>query len=299
MHWIGRNGPLASLLVLICLALAALPGCGGDGAGGAAAGGDGIPQRIVSLSPTATEDLFAIGAGEQVIAVDDQSNFPPRAPRTELSGFQPSVEAVASYRPDLVVAAGEGTAAAVRGLRKLGVKVVVQEAAGSLPDAYAQIEELGRLTGHAEQSRRVVAEMRAGIASAIEGAPSARGLTVFHELSPDYFSAASDTFIGRLYRLFGLANIADEAAAAAGTPYPQLSSEHIVAADPDLIVLADVKCCGQSPATVRRRAGWDEIAALDGGGVVAIDDDIASRWGPRVPRFAARLAAAIEAVREG
>jgi iron complex transport system substrate-binding protein len=296
MNWTGRFGPLASILALCSLALLVASGCG-DGTSATGAAGE-APRRIVSLSPTGTESLFAIGAGDRVIAVDDQSSFPPQAPRTELSGFQPNVEAVAAYRPDLVVAAGEGTAAAVRGLRKLGVKVVVQPAAESLRDAYAQVEELGRLTGHAERAREVVAEMRAGISAAVDSAPSGRGLSVFHELSPDYFSADSKSFIGRIYRLFGLANIADEAAAAAGSGYPQLSSEYIVAADPDLIVLADVKCCGQSPATVRRRAGWAGVAALRDGGVVAVDDDVASRWGPRVPRFAARIAAAIRAVRQ-
>lgn len=297
MRWTGRYGPIGSTLLVLVLAFAT-PGCGSSGT----TGEDGqvqaaVPQRIVSLSPTATEVLFAIGAGDRVVAVDDQSTFPPRAPRTELSGFQPNVEAVAAYRPDFVVAAGEGTAAAVRGLRKLGVPVLVQAAATSLREAYAQIEELGRSTDRVAAARAVVARTRAGIAAAVGRAVGGRGLRVFHELSPDYFSASSRTFIGRIYRLFGLDNIADAAAAAAGTEYPQLSSESIVAANPDLIVLADVKCCGQSPTAVERRAGWAPIEALRDGGVVAVDDDIASRWGPRVPLFAARIAAAIRAVR--
>jgi len=285
-----------ALIVLALLALV-VAGCGSESEGSGATS-DGTPERIVSLSPTATEDLFAIGAGEDVVAVDEQSDFPPQVPQTELSGFQPNVEAIADYEPDLVVASAEGTEAAARGLRKLGVEVLVQPAAATLGQAYEQIRELGRITGHEEEAEAVVEEMRKRIAAAIGGVPDGRGLSVYHELSPDYFSADSSTFIGRIYDSFGIENIADGATDQGGG-YPQLSAEHIVNSNPDLIVLADGECCGQSPATVRRRDGWGGLAALGNGGLIAIDDDIASRWGPRVPVFAERIAAAITAVREG
>lgn len=286
-----------ALIVLALLALV-VAGCGSEGEGSGAAS-DGTPERIVSLSPTATEDLFAIGAGEDVVAVDEQSDFPPQVPQTELSGFQPNVEAIADYEPDLVVASAEGTEAAVRDLRKLGVEVLVQPAATTLGQAYDQIRELGRITGHEAEADAVVEEMRGRIAAAIGDAPGGDGLRVYHELSPDYFSADSSTFIGRIYGRFGLDNVADGAAAAGSGGYPQLSAEHIVNSNPDLIVLADVECCGQSPATVRSRDGWSSVAALGNGGLIAIEDDIASRWGPRAPVFAERVAAAIAAVQEG
>jgi iron complex transport system substrate-binding protein len=285
-----------ALIVLALLALV-IAGCGSESEG-SGAGTDGTPERIVSLSPTATEDLFAIGAGEDVVAVDEQSDFPPRVPQTDLSGFQPNVEAIAGYEPDLVVASAEGTEAAARGLRKLGVEVLVQPAAATLGQAYEQIRELGRITGHEGEADAVVEEMRGRIDAAIGGGSGGAGLSVYHELSPDYFSADSSTFIGRIYDSFGVENIADGAAEQSGG-YPQLSAEHIVNSNPDLVVLADVECCGQSPATVRRRDGWSGVAALGNGGLIAIDDDIASRWGPRVPVFAERVAAAIAAVREG
>jgi iron complex transport system substrate-binding protein len=284
-------------LILAIAALVAVAGCGDQPAGGDP-GSEARPNRIVSLSPTATETLFAIGAGRQVIAVDGESDFPPAAPRTELSGFQPNVEAIASHSPDLVVLSGEGTAAAERGLERLGVPVVLHDAAASLPEAYGQIHELGRLTGRVEPARRVVRRVRAEIDDAVDGVPAGTELSVYHELSPDYFSAGSATFIGRIYRLLGLENIADRAVDAAGTGYPQLSSEHIVAADPDLIVLADIECCGQSEEAVRGRPGWSGVSALREDGVVAIDDDIASRWGPRIPSFVTSIATAIETRRE-
>jgi iron complex transport system substrate-binding protein len=286
------RGPLILAAALLALAVG---GCGSEQGSSAA---NGTPQRIVSLSPTASESLFAIGAGDRVVAVDEQSDFPPGVPRTELSGFQPNVEAIAAYEPDLVLASAEGTEAAVRGLRKLGVEVLVQPAAATLAQAYAQIQELGRITGRGPQAAAVVKRMRERIAAATDAVPDGGdGLSVYHELSPDYFSADSSTFIGRIYHRFDLANVADGAAAQGGG-YPQLSAEHIVKANPDLIVLADVECCAQSPATVRRRDGWGGLAALGNGGLIAIDDDIASRWGPRVPVFAERIAAAIEALQE-
>ena len=240
------------------------------------------PHRIVSLSPTATESLFAIGAGRQVIAVDDQSDYPKRAPRTRLSGYTPNVEAIASYRPDLVVLSGDANDV-VAGLRKLGIRVLLQPAAKTLADAYGQINQLGAVTGHKRAAAELVGRMRKAIAKTVKSVPKLR-LSVYHELDPTYYSATSKTFIGRIYTLFGLRNIAD-AADSAGTGYPQLSGEYILSANPGLIVLADTRCCGQSAATVANRPGWSGIAAVRSSRVVSIDDSVASRWGPRVVDF--------------
>ena len=240
------------------------------------------PHRIVSLSPTATESLFAIGAGKQVIAVDDQSDYPKRAPRTSLSGYTPNVEAIAGYRPDLVLLSGDANGV-VAGLRKLGIRVLLQPAAKTLPDAYAQIRQLGAVTGHKRAAVTLVAHMRKVIAQTLKSTPKRR-LAVYHELDPTYYSATSRTFIGRIYKLFGLRNIAD-AADSAGTGYPQLSGEYILSANPGLIVLADTRCCGQSAATVAARPGWSGLAAVKSRRVVSIDDSVASRWGPRIVDF--------------
>jgi iron complex transport system substrate-binding protein len=240
------------------------------------------PHRIVSLSPTATESLFAIGAGKQVVAVDDQSDYPKRAPRTRLSGYTPNVEAIASYRPDLVVLSGDANDV-VAGLRKLGIRVLLQPAAKTLADAYGQINQLGAVTGHKRAAAELVGRMRKAIAKTVKSVPKLR-LSVYHELDPTYYSATSKTFIGRIYTLFGLRNIAD-AADSAGTGYPQLSGEYILSANPGLIVLADTRCCGQSAATVANRPGWSGIAAVRSSRVVSIDDSVASRWGPRVVDF--------------
>lgn len=250
------------------------------------------PRRIVSLSATATEDLFAIGAGRQVIAVDGFSDFPAGTPRTDLSGFRPNVEAIAGYRPDLVVVASDANNV-VAGLRTLRVPVLLHPPARNFAAAYGQIVRLGRATGHTRAAAVRVARMRARIASLVASVPArARGRSVYHEISPDHYSATSATFIGGIYRLFELRNIADQAGGG-GSGFPQLSSEYIVAADPDLIVLADTTCCGQTAATVAARPGWTQIAAVKRGAIVRLDDSIAARWGPRIVNFVRAVAGAL------
>ncbi len=212
------------------------------------------PARIVSLSPTATETLFAIGAGRQVVAVDDQSDFPRTAPKTTLSGFTPNVEAIAGYRPDLVVISFDPKGLS-DALGRLGIPVVFHNAAATFPGAYQQIRQLGKLTGHTREADGLVVRMKRTIGSIVSKARAkATDAKVFHELDPTLYSVTSNTFVGRVYALFGLQNIAD-AATAAGTDYPQLSPEYVIAANPDLIVLADTVCCAQRRADRGRPAG--------------------------------------------
>jgi iron complex transport system substrate-binding protein len=257
---------------------------------------DERPQRIVSLSPTATEMLFAVGAGEQVIAVDDQSNYPPDAPTTDLSGFEPNVEAIAAYEPDLVVYSTEpGDLGST--LEGLGITTMLLPAATTLDDVYDQIGRLGIATGNAVEAADLVERLRVEVDSVLASVETPAGpVTFYHELDDTYYSVTSSTFIGQLYELVGLENIADEADET-GAGYPQLSAEYIIRADPDLIFLADTKCCGQSPRTVSERPGWRGITAVQRGNVVPLDDDIASRWGPRVVEFLRTIADAVSDMR--
>jgi iron complex transport system substrate-binding protein len=246
------------------------------------------PTRVISLSPTATEDLFALGAGRQVIAVDEDSDYPKQAPRTKLSGFTPNAEAVAGYNPDLVVVSNDG--GIVAQLQKLGIPVLLEPAADTIAQAYDQIRQLGIATGQSGGATKVVRAMQRKLTTLIRSVPkSRRHLRVFHELSPDFYSATSATFIGRVYKLFGFSNIAD-GADNTNTDYPQLSAEYVVSADPQIVVLADSVCCGTTAANVAARPGWSELAAVKQHRVVAVDDSIASRWGPRLVTFAAAVA---------
>jgi iron complex transport system substrate-binding protein len=255
---------------------------------------DEAPTRIVSLSPTATEDLFAVGAGKQVVAVDDQSTYPTEAPRTKLSGFQPNAEAVAGYSPDLVVASNDSNGL-VAALRKLDVTVLMLPAATTLEEAYRQIQVLGDATGHHDEAAEVVTGTEKRIDAAVASVPATtKGLKVYHELDQTFFSATSKTFVGTVYSRFGLRNIADSVGGPA-KDYPQLSAEFVVKSAPDVIVLADTKCCGQSAATLAKRPAFASVPAVRTGTIVPLDDDLASRWGPRVADLAEIVARALAA----
>jgi iron complex transport system substrate-binding protein len=240
------------------------------------------PASIVSLSPTATEMLWEIGAGDQVVAVDDQSDYPKAVPTTKLSGYEPNVEAVLEYEPDLVVAADD-TGDLVANLEKAHVPTLLLPAAEDLEETYSQMERLGEATGHADEAEHAVTHMREGIDRALEDAPDADGLTYLHELTPDLYTASGSTFIGEVYGLFGLENIADRSKVK--DDYPKLSKEYVVNADPDLVFLADGQCCAVSAADVEERAGWEQVAAVDDEQIHVVDEDVASRWGPRVVDF--------------
>ena len=249
------------------------------------------PEHIVSLSPTSTEVLFAIGAGGQVVAVDDQSNYPEEAPTTDLTGFEPNLEAIAGYDADLVILMYD-PGEVVAGLEALGIPVIVHPAAWTLEEAYAQIEQVGAATGHAADATELVESMRSDIAT-IEGATDGAGATYYHELSPDYYTVTSATFVGTLYERLGLTNIAD-GADPDGYGYPQLSPEHILAEDPSLIFLADTKCCSQDRETIAGRPGWGVLSAVQAGAISELDDDTASRWGPRVVDLFEAIAEAVD-----
>lgn len=250
------------------------------------------PEAIVSLSSTATEMLFALGADDQVVAVDEQSNYPAEAPTTDLSGLTPNVEAILAYSPDLVVV-GYDPGELVASLEAGGVNVISFSAAATIEDVYSQIEALGDATGHPEEASVVSGAIESELAEIVSNAPDGNGVTYFHELDNALFTATSSTFFGQIYALFGLENIADAAdedGSAAG--YPQLSAEYVVAADPDIIFLTDT-LYGESTDTVAARPGWDVLTAVREGDVVELDSDISSRWGPRVVDFAQAVSEAI------
>ena len=247
-----------------------------------------FPEAIISLSPTATEILFAIGAGGQVVAVDEYSTYPEEAPITDLSGFTPNIEAIAEYEPDLVVISYDPGDLVV-GLELLDIDVVMQGTALSVEDTYSQITELGELTGHSEEAQELNDSISADLASLAEN-PVGTGLTYFHEVDATLYTATSSTFIGQLYALLGLENIADPADEQ-GWGYPQLSPEYIVSANPDLIFLADA-IYGESLDTLMERPGWSEITAVQNYSVIELNET-SGRWGPRIVDFLTGIHAAI------
>lgn len=285
----GRTLPtLAAAAAALLLA-----GCAGDGEPGGdqttppAAGfpvtvGDltleAPPDRIVSLSPTATEMLYAIGAGEQVVAVDEFSNYPPEAPTTELSGFDVSPEAVAEFDPDLVVIssfAGE----VVPQLGALDIPVhLAPDDPTEMADVYQQFTDLGALTGRADEAADLVDRMSAELDKLAADAPArAEPLTYYFEIDDTYFTYTADSLVGALFARVGLENIVDEP----GAVSVQLNAETIIDANPDIIFLAST-ALGVDPEAVAARDGWSGIEAVRTGRIVPLDTDIAARWGPRI-----------------
>jgi iron complex transport system substrate-binding protein len=240
------------------------------------------PTKIVSMSATHTEMLYAIGAGDQVVAVDAFSNYPAGVPKTDLTGFAPNVEAIVEYETDLLVTDGDWDGTSMGALTDLGVPVLILPAALTLDDVYTQIEQLGAATGNIADAAAIVAGMQTEIAELMDSLPDSGGtLTLYHELDSSYYSVTSETFIGHIYGLMGLKNIAD-AVGDGAFGYPQLSEEYILEQDPDLILLADTICCEVTGESLKDRPGWDTLTAVQTGTVVELNDDIASRWGPRI-----------------
>lgn len=251
---------------------------------------ESAPERIVSLSPTATEILFAIGAGDQIVAVDAFSYFPEEAPVTELSGFDPNVEAVIAFDPDFVVISNDANDL-VASLTALDIPVLVSSAPADIEGGYATMADLGVATGHVDTTAEVIAGLREEIAAAFAVAPDTE-VRVYHELSESLFSASSFGFVGSVYAEMGAFNIADEADVDAGG-FPQLTEEYIIAADPELIVITDQ--VGYTAEDLAARPGWSEITAVKNGNIVVVNADIASRWGPRLPQFIQAVADAVAA----
>jgi len=248
------------------------------------------PARIVSLSPGATEVLFAIGAGDAVVGVDKFSDYPDAAAAVSqrFDGLHPNVEAIAALSPDLVFTQ-YNPSDFVASLDRLNVPVMywdIDTNVTSLADVGDMIVLLGRLTGHRDEANRVaaqfgerVARVKAKIQDLIHGP------TVYHELDNTFYSVSDSSFVGDLYVQLKAVNIASSNA----SPYPQLSQEAILAADPEVIVLAD-EAYGETPEKVRARPGWGKLRAVTANRIYALDPDIISRPGPRLADALEQLA---------
>jgi iron complex transport system substrate-binding protein len=297
---------MAPLLALV-LILSLVPACGGGTEGGSAAtaaagfpvevAGTVIPaepRRILSASASHTEILYALGAGAEIVATDQFSNFPAEAAATpKVDAFNLGVESVAAFAPDLVILSYDpGDLRA--GLAALGIPTLLFAPPTTLEDAFGQMTALGRAAGREQEAAALVAGLRSEVDRLAAARPAGSPpLTYYYELDPTLYSLTSGTFVGSLLALLGLESIAD-AADAAGTGFPQLSAEYILSSDPDFIFLADTRCCGQSVETVAARPGWGALQAVAGGRVVELDDDVASRWGPRLIDLLAAVAGAID-----
>jgi iron complex transport system substrate-binding protein len=255
------------------------------------------PTKIISLSPSATEILYAIGAGSQILAVDNLSNYPANAPTSEISAFEPNVEAILAKKPDLVLLSIDSTKAPQirNALVKLGIPVLMEKAPASLQDVYAENTLLARVTDRQAAAVKLNASMAKSIKDVLAKAKKSSKIRIFHELDDTYYSATSNTFIGKVYKSFGVVNIADAASGADSSGYPQLSAEYLLKSDPQVIFLADAQY-GVTAESVSKRAGWSQISAVKNKKIVELPSDIPSRWGPRLVDFYKLIGASLAKV---
>jgi iron complex transport system substrate-binding protein len=247
---------------------------------------DAPPSRIVSLSAAHVEVLYAIGAGDQLIAGDLFSDCPAAATELEhLDSFTPSVEAITALEPDLVLIFFDpgGLRDSLEGA---GVDVFMLNSPESVSGVLDQMEQIGQITGHLKEAGDYVAGMNARIEEIVSGLPDTEPPTVFHEVENTLFTAGPGSFVGDLYDILEALNIAE----ATGEPFPQMSAEAVIAAAPEVIILADEEA-GESAETVAARPGWDSIPAVQRGRIHAVDPDIVSRPGPRLITALETLAA--------
>lgn len=236
------------------------------------------PTRIISLSPGVTEILFAIGAGDQVVAVDEWANYPPETENLErVKYIDPDPERVLSLNPDLVLMA-TAQQPQVEQLRALDLQVMFNLEPDSIEGVLDNILLLGLVTGHTEEAETLVAQMRIRIVTVEEAiADVDEGPRVFYELSNDLYTVASDTFIGSTLTLLKAQNVA----AGAESAFPQLTAEALIEANPEVVLLADA-AWGESLETVSGRPGWDVVDAVVNERVYGVDPDTGNRPGPRI-----------------
>jgi iron complex transport system substrate-binding protein len=242
-------------------------------------------QRIVALAPSLTESLFAIGAGDQVVARDEFSNYPPKVVDLPAVGGVFSdfnYEAIVDLEPDLVLASGLNTAEQVQSMEDLGLTVFLVEDPTTLEEMYTSLEVLAELTGHQEGASELVVDLKARVSAVEEviATVEARPL-VFYELdSTDPsapYTAGSGTFINTLIEMAGGENLAADLEG----QYPQISIEELLVRDPNIILLGDA-AYGATPEAVAERPGWDALSAIQNGQIYPVNDDPVSRPGPRL-----------------
>ncbi len=237
------------------------------------------PTRILSLSASATEMLYAVGAGHQVVGVDQYSTYPANAPRTKFTGYESSAEDYLPLHPDLVLLAFN-TGTLLAQLQKLHIATLLLPPVSSIAGVNKQINEIGLATGHLAQATAARAALAQDLAASVSRVKArARHATYYIEIDPTYYTATSHTFIGALFSRFGMVNVADSAGRT-GSGYPQISSEDLLKTNPDYVFLADTVCCGQSVKTFAARPGFSALRAVTLGHVLGVNDSVASEWGP-------------------
>ena len=243
------------------------------------------PKRIISLSPSITEILFEIGSGNQVIAVDNLSNYPNEAPITDISAYDPNVEAISLLNPDLVILS-YNIKNLKTALKKIGIETIYLPAPLNFEDILDQIDYLGLQTGNEDKAKKLISKMKNRMKTLQKLRENEKATKIYHEIDPNYYSPSKFSFIGDIYQKLNYKNVADKADIS-NLGYPKLSPELIISENPDLIVLPGKD--NKYVEKVKLRPGWSYIEAVKKNNFLLTNNDIASRWGPRILNFASIL----------
>lgn len=237
------------------------------------------PKAIVSLAPSITEILYALGLEDKVAGVTEFCNYPPEAQtKPKVGGFADvSIEKLLALNPDLVLVSSIHIAQVLPELEKLGLTAVVIDA-HDLPQVLDSILLVGKMTGKEKEAKALVAEMQKRMDAVVKAVEGKKKPKVFWELSSDLWTVGPGSFVHDIIVRAGGENIAT------GQPYLQLTSEAVISADPEVIILADHPY-GETAETVAKRPGWNKITAVKEGRIIELTQeqtDIVSRPGPRV-----------------
>ncbi len=242
-------------------------------------------ERIVSLAPSATEILFAVGAGDQVIGRDSFSNFPESVKDLQDVGGSMgdySMETITSLNPDLVVLTEINTPEQVKALEDLGLTVYYIKNPVQLDGLYPILETVGQLTGHEKEASELVSSLTDRVAKVTETIAKAEDKPlVFYELdgsdTAKPWTSGPNTFMDQLIQMAGGVNVGS----AMKDAWAQISLEELLVQDPNIILLGDA-AYGMTPEQVATRAGWETLSAVKNNAIYAFNDDMASRPGPRM-----------------
>jgi iron complex transport system substrate-binding protein len=256
----------------------------------------GTPRRIVSLAPSVTEILFAVGAGAQVVGDTKYCNYPSEAKALlKIGGYTAktiNIEAVVDLMPDLVIAGTASQKPVVEALEKLNISVLVS-APDSFEALYASIEQIGAVTNHVQQAEALVTQMRKrvdAVTAKVATVPADQRPSVFWEVFDEPLTAAGpNTFIGQMIQLVGATNIFADAR----EDYPQVSAELVLERNPDIILGPTTQSAKLTPDLVAQRPGWANMMAVRNRRVYLLDSDMSSRAGPRLADALEALAKAL------
>jgi iron complex transport system substrate-binding protein len=251
------------------------------------------PKRIVSLVPSNTEILFALGLEHEIVGVNDNDDYPKAATKkTKIGGMEFNVEKVLSLKPDAVFAHESNAKSVEAGLQQLkdaGIPVFVVKSATSFEETYSTIKQLGQITNKEQKADQIITSMKKKVKDVQAKVANVKQRTAFVETAdePDIFTAGKDTFMQEIFDLAKIKNVVDDQSG-----WFKIDTEEIVKRNPDTIIVME-DYVPNIVEKVKKRQGFDSITAVKNDAVVKVDQDLTARTGPRLADGLEEIAKAV------